>query len=168
MDKGTKAGDKSTTPVKKGRPKAKASESANKKDKPAKPVARKEKKSAHKEETKQKSKSKEETKKRSKSKASRKSVAKDSKEDKDGKKKKMKKEKDPTRPKKPAGAYIQYTTEQIPLLKQRPEYKGDGPKFGFKIVDGVEMKHTDFMGIAAANWGKLTPEEKAKYEKRAE
>lgn len=84
------------------------------------------------------------------------------------KKKKMKKPKDPTRPKAGSSAYIQWTTEQIPLMKKDPKYLGDGPKFGFKMTDGVELKHTDFMVFAGAGWNKLTDTEKEKYDKLAE
>jgi hypothetical protein len=85
------------------------------------------------------------------------------------KRKSRKSEKDPTRPKKANTAYIQYTTEQIPLLKTLPQYKGAGEKHGFKILEGgVEMKHTDFMTVAATNWNGLSDKERAKYDKLAE
>jgi len=59
--------------------------------------------------------------------------------------KKKKKEKDLSKPRRATQAYICYTTEQIPLLRE--QNKGDGPK-GFKVIDGVELKHTDFIRMA--------------------
>ena len=71
-----------------------------------------------------------------------------------------KKEKDPSKPIRVRGAYIQFTTEQIPKLKAQPVYAAR--------LAAKELKHTDFMGLAAAEWGKLTPTQKIEYEKLEE
>lgn len=67
-------------------------------------------------------------------------------------------------PKKASIPYIQFATEQVPLLKKDPQYLGAGPKWGFRMVNGEEMKHTDFMKIAGENWGKITDKDKKKYD----
>ena len=113
----------------------------------------------------------EESKKRSVSKSPAKKVAKKDKKNsvasaKD--KKKKKKEKDITRPKRAAVPYIVYTTEQIPLLKIDPKYKGKGDKPFITKENGEDMKHSDFMGIAAKNWNNLPEKEKEKYNKISE
>lgn len=74
-----------------------------------------------------------------------------------------------TRPRRAAPPYIAFTTAMIPKLKASEEYKGPGEKYGWKLrADGEEMKHTDFMGIAAAKWGALSEAERAPYEALAE
>jgi hypothetical protein len=80
-------------------------------------------------------------------------------------KKKAKRVKDETKPTRPGSAYLAFTTEQIPLLRQDPKYKGDGPKWGNVIKeDGTEWKHTDFMVLAGKLWGALTDKERVKYD----
>ena len=70
---------------------------------------------------------------------------------------KKKAKKDPTKPAKIRGAYIQFTTIRIPQLKLVPE--------NAKKLEAKELKHTDFMGMAAAEWNKLSEKEKEKYVK---
>ena len=60
-----------------------------------------------------------------------------------------------------------YTTEATRLLKLQPKYLSDDGSFR-NPETGQEMKHTDFMSIAASQWNNLTDKEKAPYEKLAE
>ena len=75
-------------------------------------------------------------------------------------KKRKRAKKDKALPKGASGPYIQYTSEQIPILKAMPKYKAK--------LESKELKHTDFMAMAAEAWGKLTDKEKEKYNLLAE
>ena len=75
-------------------------------------------------------------------------------------KKKKRAKKDKALPKGASSPYIMFTSEQIPLLKAMPKHKAK--------LESKELKHTDFMGMAAELWGKLSDKEKEKYNTLAE
>lgn len=82
--------------------------------------------------------------------------------------KKKKKTKDLTKPKKARSAYICFTTEQLPLMKKEEQYQGDGSKYGWKVTNGQELKHTDFMSFAGDRWSNMSVKDKVPYDKLAE
>jgi len=165
------------SPAKRGRSKTKSSDSPvkAKADKKGKNVDKRVSKSKTPSKSAQKNKkkprqslSKEESKSISKLKKEVLKLQKENDELKGGKDKKGRGKKDKAAPKKAKGAYIMFTTEMIPKLKKDPEYLGKGEKNGWKIVNGEELKHTDFMGFAAERWGKLTDKQKEPYIKLEE
>jgi len=81
-------------------------------------------------------------------------------------KKKGKKKKDPTLPKGPSGSYIQFTTEQIPIIRKENMNSDGTAKIDPKTKE--PFKHTTFMAMAGQRWKDLNSNDKKKYELLAE